>query len=92
MEIHPKALAMELMRMTAAKTGHRTRIMALNTRSRRKEQPFRVTSRAMRSTPMTRETRMQLAMAAMGIMTELVRKSKKSRNCIPMMVTFARGP
>jgi len=31
-------------------------------------------------------------MAAMGIITELVRKSKKSRNCIPNMVTLARGP
>jgi len=31
-------------------------------------------------------------MAAIGIITELVRKSKKSRNCMPMMVTFAKGP
>ena len=44
------------------------------------------------TTPITRETRRQLAMAAMGIMTELVRKSKKSRNCIPITVTFASGP
>ena len=34
----------------------------------------------------------QQAMAAMGIITELVRKSKKSRNCIPNTVTLARGP
>ena len=27
-----------------------------------------------------------------GIITELVRKSKKSRNCMPMMVTPASGP
>ena len=35
-----------------------------------------------KSTPMTRETSRQVAMAAIGIMTEFVRKSKKSRNCI----------
>ena len=44
------------------------------------------------STPMTRETSRQVAMAAIGIMTEFVRKSKKSRNCIPMTVTPASGP
>ena len=54
--------------------------MALKTFLLRKGAPFSVTSSAMRSTPMTRETRMQLAMAAMGIITELVRKSKKSKN------------
>ena len=78
--------------MIAAKKGHRERIMELNTVLLRNTLPFRVTSWAMRSTPITRETRMQLAMAAMGIITELVRKSKKSRNCIPMMVMPARGP
>ena len=31
-------------------------------------------------------------MAAMGIMTELVRKSKKSKNCIPRIVTPESGP
>ena len=41
---------------------------------------------------MTRETSRQVAMAAIGIMTEFVRKSKKSRNCIPMTVTPASGP
>ena len=35
---------------------------------------------------------MQVKSAAIGIMTEFVRKSKKSRNCIPMMVTLASGP
>ena len=34
----------------------------------------------------------QMVMAAMGIMTELVRKSKKSKNCIPNTVTPASGP
>ena len=37
-------------------------------------------------------TSMQMANAAMGIMTELVRKSKKSRNGIPMMVIKESGP
>ena len=37
-------------------------------------------------------TSRQVAMAAMGIITELVRKSKKSRNCMPMIVTPASGP
>ena len=78
--------------MTAAKNGQRKRIMALKIFLLRNGRPSSVTSCAMRSTPMTRETRMQLAMAAMGIITEFVRKSKKSKNCMPIMVTFASGP
>ena len=35
---------------------------------------------------MTLDTSRQVAIAAIGIMTELVRKSKKSRNCIPITV------
>ena len=46
----------------------------------------------MRSTPTTRDTSRQVAIAAIGIMTELVRKSKKSRNCMPSTVTPASGP
>ena len=34
----------------------------------------------------------QIAKAAMGIITELVRKSKKSRKGIPMMVIKESGP
>ena len=34
----------------------------------------------------------QMQSAAMGIITEFVRKSKKSRNCIPMIVTLESGP
>ena len=92
MEIQPKAFAIELMRIIAAKNGHKKRIMALKIFLLRKVQPLRVTSSAMRSVPITRETSMQLAIAAMGIITEFVRKSKKSRNCIPRTVTFAKGP
>lgn len=44
------------------------------------------------ATPMTLETRRQVAMAAIGIITEFVRKSKKSRNCMPRMVTEENGP
>ena len=66
--------------------------MALKILFRRNAPPFSVTSCSMRSTPITRETRMQLAMAATGIMTELVRKSKKSRNCMPSIVTLESGP
>ena len=42
--------------------------------------------------PITLEIRRQVAIAAIGIITELVRKSKKSRNCIPMIFTQASGP
>ena len=39
---------------------------------------------------LTLEIRRQVASAAIGIITELVRKSKKSRNCIPMIFTHAK--
>ena len=66
--------------------------MKRNTFLRRKGWPSSSTSSSMRSTPITRETSRQVAIAAIGIMTELVRKSKKSRNCMPMTVTPASGP
>ena len=75
------------MRMMAAKMGQRYLIIKLKMRLRRKGLPSSVTSSSIFSTPMTRDTSRQVAMAAMGIMTELVRKSKKSRNCIPKTVT-----
>ena len=78
--------------MMAAKKGHRKRIMALKIFFRLKVPWPSSISASMRSTPMTLDTTMQMTMAAMGIITELVRKSKKSRNCIPRMVTLARGP
>lgn len=88
----PNALATELARMTAAKTGQSQRIMKRKILLRRKGWPSSSTSCSILSTPMTRETSRQVAMAAIGIMTEFVRKSKKSRNCIPMTVTPASGP
>ena len=54
--------------------------------------PPSVTSFSIFSTPMTLDTSRQVAIAAIGIMTELVRKSKKSRNCIPITVMPASGP
>ena len=44
------------------------------------------------STPTFLEIKRQVASAAIGIITELVRKSKKSRNCIPMIFTKPSGP
>ena len=88
----PNALATELARMIAANTGQSQRIIKLKTFFRRKLPPSRVTSCSMRSTPTTRDTNRQVAMAAIGIITELVRKSKKSRNCMPSTVTPASGP
>ena len=58
MDIQPKVLAIELIRMIAAKNGHMKRIMVSNTFLRRKGLPLSVTSWAMRSKPMARETRM----------------------------------
>ena len=92
MEMTPSAFATELMRMMAAKMGQRYFIIKLKMRLRRKGLPSSVTSSSIFSTPMTRDTSRQVVMAAMGIMTELVRKSKKSRNCIPKTVNRARGP
>ena len=76
----------------AAKKGQRKRIMVLKTFLRRNVDSPSRTSCSIRPMPTTRETSRQTAMAAMGIMTEFVRKSKKSRNCIPMIVTPASGP
>ena len=92
MEIQPKAFATELMRMIAAKNGQRKRIMALKTRFRRNLGSLSRISCSMRPTPATRETSRQMVMAAMGIMTEFVRKSKKSSSCIPRIRTPASGP
>ena len=49
-------------------------------------------SSSMRSMPTTFDTNILIIIAAIGIITEFVRKSKKSRNCIPMIFTNASGP
>ena len=92
MEIHPNAFATELIRMIAAKIGQRYLIMKLNIFFLWNVPPSKVTSSSIFSTPMTLEISRQVAKAAIGIITELVRKSKKSRNCIPMIFTKASGP
>ena len=92
MEIHPNAFATELKRMIAAKIGQRYWIIKLKILFLRKVPPSCSTSSSIFFVPTTLDIRRQVAIAAIGIMTEFVRKSKKSRNCIPMILTHARGP
>lgn len=66
--------------------------MKLNIFLRLNEFPSFVISSSIFSNPITLETKMQMAIAAIGIMTEFVKKSKKSKNCIPMIVTLDNGP
>ena len=66
--------------------------MKLNIFLRLNEFPSFVISTSTFSNPTTIETKIQIAMAAIGIMTEFFKKSKKSKNCIPMIVTFGYGP
>lgn len=82
-EIIPNAFATELIRITAAKIGHRYLIIKLKIFFRLKVPFSWVISSSIFLTPITRDTSRQVAMAATGIITEFVRKSKKSRNCIP---------
>ena len=70
----PNALATELARMTAAKTGQSQRIMKRKILLRRKGWPSSSTSCSIFYTPMTREPSRQVEMDAIGIMTEFVRK------------------
>lgn len=92
MEIHPNAFATELNKMIPAKIGHRYCIINRKTFLLLNVPPPYVTSSSILFTPTTLETKRQVAIAAIGIMTEFVRKSKKSKNCMPMIFTFARGP
>ena len=91
-EIHPNAFATELISMIAAKIGQRYWIINWKITFLRNGWPPSVTSCSIFATPMTFDTRRQVAIAAIGIITEFVRKSKKSRNCIPITVTPASGP
>ena len=92
MEIHPNAFATELNKMIPAKIGHRYCIINRKTFLLLNVPPPYVTSSSILFTPTTLETKRQVAIAAIGIITEFVRKSKKSKNCMPMIFTFARGP
>ena len=91
MEIHPNAFATELKRMIAAKIGQRYWIIKLKILFLRKVPPSCSTSSSIFFVPTTLDIRRQVAIAAIGIMTEFVRKSKKSRNCIPMIFTNPSG-
>ena len=91
-EIIPNAFATELIRITAAKIGHRYLIIKLKIFFRLKVPFSWVISSSIFLTPITRDTSRQVAMAATGIITEFVRKSKKSRNCIPSIWTLPSGP
>ena len=92
MEIHPNAFATELNKMIPAKIGHRYCIIKAKIFFLWNFPPPYVTSSSIFLIPTTLDTNRQIAIAAIGIITELVRKSKKSKNCIPMIFTFARGP
>ena len=91
MEIHPNTLATELRRTTMMHTGARQRINRLYIFLRLKADDFS-TSSSIRLSPTTRVTKKQVARAAMGIIRELVRKSKKSRMDIPKRETKSRTP
>ena len=91
-EIRPNAFMTELIRMMAAKTGQRYLIIMTKIFFLRNVPPSCVISSSIRSTPITRETSRQVAIAAIGIITEFVKKSKKSRNCIPRIFTASSGP
>ena len=92
MEINPNAFAIELNKMMNAKIGHKYWIMKLNIFLRLNAFPSCVISASIFSKPTTLETKIQMAIAAIGIMTEFVKKSKKSKNRIPMIVTLDNGP
>ena len=92
MEINPNAFAIELNKIMNAKIGHKYWIMKLNIFLRLNVFPSCVISASIFSKPTTLETKIQMAIAAIGIMTEFVKKSKKSKHCIPIIVTLDNGP
>ena len=90
--IIPNAFATELIKMIAAKNGQRYLIIKQKIFLRRNGCPSFVISFSNLSTPTTLDTRRHVAIAAIGIITEFVMKSKKSRNCIPRILKSASGP
>ena len=91
-EIHPNAFATELIRIIAAKIGQMYLIITQKIFFLRNVPSPCKTSASTALIPAALDTRRQIMIAAIGIITEFVRKSKKSRNCIPIIVTFASGP
>ena len=88
----PNAFATELSKIIAAKIGHTYLIMKLKIFSRLNGLLCDFTSWAILSTPITFDTSKQIQIAEIGIITELVKKSKKSKNCIPIIWIDASGP
>ena len=88
----PNAFAMELRRIITAKMGQRYLIIMLKTFFLRKLPLSSRTSSSIFPTPTIRVINRQVVKAAIGIMTEFVIKSKKSRNCMPVILILARGP
>ena len=78
--------------MITAKIGQRYLIIKLKIFFLLNVPSSRRTSSSIFFSPITLEIRRHVANAAIGIITEFVRKSKKSRNCIPMIFTNASGP
>jgi len=77
--------------MIVAKIGHKYRIITLKIFFLRNALSPCITSSSMLFVPTTFDTSRQVAIAAIGIITEFVRKSKKSRNCIPISFTQDNG-
>ena len=89
--IQPNTLAMELNRIMAIQTGARYFKKKLYSFFRRKAEEHS-TSSAIFLKPTTRIMRMQVEKAARGIITELVKKSKKSRKAKPKIFTESQMP
>ena len=94
MEIQPNAFATELSRMITAKIGQRYWIIKRKTLFpvKRSSAVLPLLLQSFANTDDSGNQNDRLQMAAIGIMTEFVRKSKKSRNCMPMIFTNASGP
>lgn len=80
-EIHPNAFATELIRIIAAKIGQMYLIITQKIFFLRNVPSPCKTSASTALIPAALDTRRQIMIAAIGIITEFVRKSKKSRNC-----------
>ena len=91
-EIHPNAFATELIRIIAAKIGQMYLIITQKIFFLRNVPSPCKTSASTALIPAALDTRRQIMIAAIGIITEFVRKSKKSRNCIPISFTQDNGP
>ena len=87
-----KRLRPEAYKIVPGNAGHRYFIMKLNIFFRLKVPFSAVISSSIFFTPTTLETSRQVAIAAIGIITEFVRKSKKSSICIPSICAKPSGP